>query len=82
MISMRIEEYHRQVGISRARHPDWRSGQAHFNALCKLRPDLSEEVRGDLALDPFISDANIPAFLDWVMVHWALDPEPPHVTSL
>jgi hypothetical protein len=46
-----------------------RPGQAHFNALYELRPDLADEIRGT-DLDPFYNDTRIPEFLCWVVAHW------------
>jgi hypothetical protein len=50
-----------------------RLGQAAFNILIDVRPDLAERVRGKVTLDPFYKDANLPAFLEWVASHWADD---------
>lgn len=49
---------------------DWRYGQAAFNALHDMRPDLAEQVRGS-ALDPFHVDAgDLGAFFEWVWENW------------
>jgi hypothetical protein len=39
-----------------ANNHDWRAGQAAFNVLHDLRPDLADEIRGT-RLDPFYRDA-------------------------
>lgn len=49
---------HRPVGI--------RVGQAWFNRLNELRPDLAKEIRGGI-LDPFYADERLPAAWDWLM---------------
>jgi hypothetical protein len=36
----------------RRQYPDWRAGQAYFNALYTILPDVAEEIRGT-PLDPF-----------------------------
>jgi len=41
-----------------ARHKTWRAGQALFNALLRVRPDLAEEIRGT-DLDPFHDNKRI-----------------------
>ena len=46
------EEYLAAIGDYRATRPEQRAGQASFNVLAQLRPDLSEDIRGTL-LDPF-----------------------------
>ncbi len=40
-----------------------RRGQAHFNALYDIDPDVANMIRGRYGLDPFYNDHNIPAFL-------------------
>lgn len=46
------EEYLAAIGDYRVTHPEQRAGQASFNVLVQLRPDLSEDIRGTV-LDPF-----------------------------
>jgi DICT domain-containing protein len=36
-----------------ARNQKWRIGQALFNHLLVVRPDLAESIRGDMTCDPF-----------------------------
>lgn len=43
----------------------WRRGQAAFNVLDQLRPDLSAEIRGT-ALDPYYLEVIPLDFLVWV----------------
>lgn len=47
----------------------WRAGQATFNLLVRVRPDLAEMVRGS-DFDPFYDDARLPLFYDFVARHW------------
>lgn len=42
-----------------AEHPQWRRGQALFNTLWKLHPEIANAIRGDDHLDPFHNDHNI-----------------------
>lgn len=50
--------------------PDsWRSGQGAFNLLVKIRPDLSEMIRGS-EFDPFHSDARLVDFYGYLARHW------------
>jgi hypothetical protein len=51
------------------RCPEERSGQAHFNVLYEMRPDLSERIRAT-TLDPFYNDGLLPDFLVWVRDNW------------
>lgn len=46
-----------------------RCGQSAFNVLYKLRPDLSEQVRGT-HIDPFYDTSNLSNFFDWVKENW------------
>ena len=39
----------------------WREGQAAFNALHEIDPDLANEIRGT-RLDPFHQDGKLPEF--------------------
>lgn len=48
----------------------WRLGQTYFNVLCSVRPDISEEVRGDVQFDPFYQDKRINDFLGFVASRW------------
>lgn len=47
----------------------WRRGQAYFNVLHDVRPDLARQVRGTIK-DPFYDDRRVPKFLAWVCLHW------------
>ena len=77
-----LREYHVKVTEAIIANKDWRAGQAMFNVLCELRPDLSEQIRGT-NLDPFyvgnadIFDGRIRDVSTWIAAHWADDPETP-----
>ena len=47
----------------------WRTGQAAYNLLDTVRPDLSFMVAGS-DIDPFHDDSRLPLFYDFVMRHW------------
>ena len=47
-------------------YADWRHGQALFNALHSIEPDLANAIRGSQS-DPFYRDARIEAFGQAVM---------------
>lgn len=49
----------RVADVKLAMNPHWRNGQSLFNALCDLHPDIANEIRGDLKLDPFYNEENI-----------------------
>jgi hypothetical protein len=51
-----------------------RAGQAYFNLLNEVRPDLAEYVRGTL-YDPFYRDARIPEFLAFIASRWDMPKE-------
>lgn len=42
-----------------------RFGQALFDALTEIKPDLAERVRGT-SIDPFYDDRRIQDFLQWI----------------
>ena len=47
----------------------WRRGQAYFNVLHDVRPDLAKQIQST-ALDPFYNDARLPQFCAWLSQHW------------
>lgn len=50
----------------RAEHPDWREGQAAFNALRDIDPDCALGVVSAVFIDPFYDDSRLDAF--WTFV--------------
>lgn len=56
-------------------HPDWRWGQALFNALRMMDPPLAEQIRGTTA-DPFHDNIRCPEFMDAVMHGMRTPPGP------
>lgn len=50
-------------------HPSWRAGQAFFNVLHEIRPDIANDIRGT-AFDPFHRNDRIPKFLYHVASVW------------
>lgn len=52
-------------------NPKWRSGQALFNALLEVRPELAEQIRATI-MDPFYQDFRIPKVLIWLERTFAL----------
>ena len=54
-------------------NPEWRTGQAYFNTLAEMRPDIAEQVRGT-TVDCFYQDWLIPDFLNVVYGLWDSDP--------
>lgn len=57
------------VGYIRCNQPNWRKGQAYFNVLSDVRPDLAERVRATI-LDPFYSDCRLADFLYFLRQAW------------
>jgi hypothetical protein len=53
----------------RAAHPEQRMGQAYFNALHEVDPDIANSARGS-AIDPFYNDAVMPEFMTFVAVRY------------
>lgn len=50
-------------------HRNERAGQAAFNALYEVRPELANEVRGT-SLDPFHRTESLSAFFAWLQEAW------------
>lgn len=65
------ELYLDAVTLALDEHPEWRSGQGHFNVLAALHPEVAERVRTS-ALDPFYRDEHLSVFL--LFVRAALGP--------
>lgn len=63
------EDYIRTVIAACTANPSWRYGQAYFNTLCDVAPELAEEIRGR-DLDPFHRDEVLPSFLVWLQLVW------------
>ena len=62
------------VGYYAAEHPEQRPGQATFNVLAAVRPDLSEQIRAT-ELDPFYLADRLDATCQWIEKHWKDSPE-------
>ena len=69
-----LDDYWKKVAISSITFDHWRVGQASFNVLVDMRPDLSSKVLQDWTLDPFyVSDARDPTyvkFVDFITKNW------------
>lgn len=54
-----------------ARTNGWRYGQAMFNHLLSIRPDLAEQIRGT-EIDPFykVSPVDMDGFFEFVESNW------------
>lgn len=64
------DDYFRAVSAMLAQHPEQRTGQAYYNTLATLHPELANQVHGTDA-DPFDVTDRLPAFL--AVVRPALD---------
>jgi hypothetical protein len=60
-----MSRYLDRVEKVRREHPDQREGQAYYNALRMIWPELQHEIVGT-ERDCFSDDRSLPAFLDWV----------------
>lgn len=65
--------YWQRVAEAMRDYPNWRFGQAAFNVLSALRPDLSEPIRGQ-ASDPFHyrggEDDSLKGFVAYLENNW------------
>lgn len=68
-----FSEYAAAVRAAVKVHPEWRRGQAYFNTLVEVRPDIAEKVRGTV-VDCFYQDRLIPGFLNVVAGLWDNEP--------
>lgn len=67
-IEFTYRDYLAHVSQYIADNPELRSGQAYLHVLCRVRPDISRELGPNT--DPWMRDANLPAFLEFVKRHW------------
>lgn len=71
--NLTLEDYLMLVDADHKDNPDWRYGQTLFNTLHRVRPDLSEQVRGT-PLDTFyvdgVEDPRASKFFDWLHINW------------
>lgn len=65
-----IDDFWIYCGNLQTAFPEWRKGQVYFNALCRVRPDLSRQVYEGEGLDTYYEDERISAFVDWLYAHW------------
>lgn len=63
------EEYVEAVSDKLDTLPYWRKGQAAFNVLWEVRPDIANEVH-TTKLDPFHRDDRLPEFYEFVKENW------------
>lgn len=66
--SMTYWDYVAEVGKARYLFPNWRLGQAYFNVLARLRPDLADDIRQEV--DPFYDDELVSEFARRVLENW------------
>lgn len=62
---IKFDQFVSEVSAKR-RRPGQSEGQHAFNALASERPDIANQIRGRYFVDPFYSDAVLPAF--WAAV--------------
>jgi hypothetical protein len=70
MLEVSFSEYVAMVADAfqnKANH--YRNGQAAFNTLYAVHPQLAEQVH-NTDIDPFYDDDVLPDFYEWVNDHW------------
>lgn len=64
---MNLHEYLQAVVFAKNDHPGWRMGQAYYNVLHEMSPEIARRLLGGNYMpDPFYNDKLIPAFLAWL----------------
>ena len=64
-----FEEYLQYAEDMMSEHPEYRRGQAYFNALYEINPKFADTL-SEHAVDPFYVDAQIPVWLEVVEREW------------
>jgi len=72
---MTFRQYFEQANRRFLARPGERLGQAYFNALQDVRPDLAAKVRAN-GLDPFYEDERLSAFLSYLSKVWEIQVPP------
>ena len=68
--TMTFQEYMQRVDEYVSDYPDWRFGQALYNVLGLVRPDLAHELTGS-PLDPFYKNpTEVMPFFSWLAARW------------
>ncbi len=47
-------------------NPAQRAGQAAFNTLAAVHPEIADKVTADFRVDPFYDDDRLPRFMEFV----------------
>jgi hypothetical protein len=61
-------QYYEHFVKYKSAHPEQRHGQAAFNALYEVAPEVANEIRGSTSCDPFHRDDRMGAFAAYVLV--------------
>ena len=61
-----FNEFGKLAAAILAENKVWRCGQGFFNALCKISPEIAEQVRGT-NFDPFYDNAKIGLFFRQIL---------------
>lgn len=69
VVNLTFPEYLAEYVLTAVTHPRWRNGQAAFNALHQIRPDIAEKVRGS-SFDPFHQEQALQEFWTFVESEW------------
>lgn len=64
-----LSQYLRLASLAKEDNPSYRMGQAYYNVLDNVRPDLASRIVGT-HIDPFHRDCVIAQFLAWVASNW------------
>lgn len=66
---MTYKQYLDLCAQTHKRYPEWRTGQAYFNALWQVNPNLAAHIQGS-DLDPFYDDSRVTLFLDIIFGYY------------
>lgn len=67
----RMAAYLERVAAAQLAHPEWRSGQTHFNVLYDVDPDAAQAVWAT-PFDPFYKDEHVRFMLAFLRTRWGL----------
>lgn len=65
MTKLETLAYFSKVAREQILNPDTGLGHLYASVLSVQHPQLHDQIIGDASLDPYLTDDNIPAFLQW-----------------
>lgn len=66
---MLIQEFWNEVNVYISIHPQQRLGQAIYNCLADIKPELAQKITST-EVDAFYDSTKVPAMSDFIQENW------------